>query len=234
MEVNYGEKKIEFQIQYKKRKSMKISVKPTLEVEVSAPEGIEDEKIKEIVLKKAAWILERRDYFEKHSPSLTHKYYVSGEIHRYLGNQYTLKVIADTKNDVKLKDRFIYIHTIHKHDSEYNKNLLYKWYRENSKKKFSELFDACYENIKKYDVEKPTWSIRKMKIRWGSYHPKNNHILLNIELAKAPIYEIEYVIMHELCHVKHPNHSKRFYNFMDLVMPDWEERKKKLEEVNYI
>lgn len=230
MEVNYGEKKIEFEIQYKKRKSVRISVKPNLEVEVIAPKGITDEIIKKIIFKKASWILKRKDYLEKHLSSFEYKYYVSGEVHRYLGNEYTLKVIKDTKNHVNLKDEFIYIHTIHENQREYNKKLLYKWYKECSKKKFGEMFDVCYEKIKKYDVEKPTWAMRKMKARWGSYHPKKNHILLNTELAKVSSYEIEYVIMHELCHVKQPNHSKKFYNFMESVMPDWKEREKKINK----
>lgn len=232
MKVNYGEKEIEFQIKYKKRKSIKISVNPDLAVEVLAPLETKDEKIKEIVLKRASWILKQKKYFEKFLPRLTPRYYVSGETHRYLGRQYRLKVIAAEKNDVKLKGRYIYIYTLYKHNREYNKELLYKWYREHAEKKFEQFFETCYEKVRKYGVEKPTWSIRKMKVRWGSYHQKQNHILLNIELVKAPSYGIEYVIMHELCHVKYPNHSKEFYRFMDVIMPDWQKRKKILEDTN--
>ncbi len=230
MKVNYGEKEIEFQIKYNKRKSVKISVKPDLEVEILAPLETKDEKIKEVVLKRASWILKQKEYFEQFLPRLTPRYYVSGETHRYLGRQYRLKVVASEKNDIKLKGKFIYIHTIHKHNREYNKELLYKWYREHAEKKFGELFEVCYERLRKYGMEKPTWSIRKMKSRWGSYHQKKNHILLNIELAKASSYGIEYVIMHELCHEKYPNHSKEFYRFMDVIMPDWQKRKEKLEK----
>lgn len=229
MNINYGEKEIEFQIEYRKRKSIKISVKPNLEVEVLAPLETKDEKIKEIVLKRASWILTQKEYFKKFLPRLTPRYYVSGETHRYLGRQYRLKVVAAEKNDVKLKGRFIYIYTINKHNRDYNKDLLYKWYKHHAEKKFEELFEECYEKLRKYGMEKPTWSIRKMKSRWGSYHPKKNHIILNIELIKTSSYGVQYVIMHELCHIKHPDHSKEFYRFMDLVMPEWKERKEKLE-----
>lgn len=229
MKINYGEKEIEFQVKYKKRKSIRVSVKPSLEVEILAPLETKDEKIKEIVLKRAGWILKQQEYFKKFLPRLTPRYYVSGETHRYLGRQYRLKVIAADKNDVKLKGKFIYIYTINKLNREYNKDLLYKWYKDHAIKKFEKLFEQCYEKLRKYDIKKPTWSIRKMKSRWGSYDPKKNHINLNIELIKSSSYGIEYVIMHELCHVQHLNHDKEFYKFLDIVMPEWKDRKEKLE-----
>ncbi|MCY6485026.1 SprT family zinc-dependent metalloprotease [Clostridium aestuarii] len=229
MKVNYGEKEIEFQVKYKKRKTLKISIKPNLAVEVSAPLRTKDEVIKEIILKRATWILKQKEHFEKILPGFTPRYYESGESHMYLGRQYMLKVIAAKKNHVELKERYIYIYTIHKHNREYNEKLLYKWYRNQAEKKFGELFEECFEKLRKYGIKKPTWSIRKMKARWGSYHPKKNHVLLNLELIRASSYCIEHVIVHELCHVKHPNHSKQFYGLMDLVMPDWQGRKEKLE-----
>lgn len=230
MKINYGEKEIEFQVKYRKRKSVRVSVKPNLEVEILAPLETKDEKIKEIVLKRASWILKEQEYFKKFLPRLTPRCYVSGETHRYLGRQYRLKVIAADKNDVKLKGKFIYINTINKLNREYNKDLLYEWYKVHAIKKFDELFEKCYEKVRKYGIEKPTWSIRKMNLRWGSYNPKKNHIVLNIELIKASSYGIEYVIMHELCHTKYLNHNKEFYKFLDVIMPEWKDRKEKLED----
>ena len=180
-------------------------------------------------MKRSAWILKQKCYFEKFLPELSERKYISGETHRYLGRQYRLKVIADVKNDVKLKGKYIYINTLNKHDSEYNKKLIYDWYRSHAEVKFNDIFERCYEKLRKYNIKKPTWSVRKMKKRWGSYHPQSNHILLNVELVKTNVYCIEYVITHELCHEKHTNHSRDFYRFMDLVMPDWRERKEKLE-----
>ncbi|AEB76481.1 M48 family metallopeptidase [Clostridium botulinum] len=231
MKVYYDQKEIEFEVKYRKRKTLKILVKPTLEVEVVSPLGVTDKCIKEIILRRASWILNKREYFEKFSPQIISKNYVSGEIHSYLGVQYRLKVIEAERNHVSLKGEYIYIHTIHKNNNEYNKELLYRWYKEKSKKIFEELFIECYEKVKKYDLKKPTWGIRKMKARWGSYHINKNHILLNVELIKGDIDEIKYVIMHELSHIKHPNHSKEFYKFMDLIMPNWREKRVGLEKI---
>ena len=69
-----------------------------------------------------------------------------------------------------------------------------------------------------------------MKSRWGSCNTSKKQVLLNTELIKAPTHGIEYVIMHELCHLKHPNHDNKFYGFLNIVMPDWKQRKERLEK----
>jgi predicted metal-dependent hydrolase len=229
MKVNYGDNEIEFEVFYKERKTVRVSVKPNLKVEVLAPLYTTDDKIKVIVLKRGSWIINQQQFFEKFLPSITPREYISGETHRYLGRQYRLKVIAADKNDVKLKGKYIYIYTVKKHDREHNKELMYKWYKKHADKKFQEVLEVCYGRLIKYELERPTWSIRKMKSRWGSYQPQKKHVLLNLELIKVDSGSIEYVIMHELCHIKYPNHSKEFYRFLDLVLPEWKERKEKLE-----
>ena len=95
---------------------------------------------------------------------------------------------------------------------------------------FGEVMDDLYPLIKKYGVEKPTLRIRAMETRWGSCLIKKRIITLNKRLLEAPRNCIEYVVMHELCHLIHPNHSKNFYNFLTTLMPDWKERKKVLEQ----
>ena len=79
--------------------------------------------------------------------------------------------------------------------------------------------------IKKYGIEKPTLRIRDMETRWGSCLAKKRIITLNKRLLESPRNCIEYVVMHELCHLIHPNHSKQFYSFLTMLMPDWKERK---------
>ena len=90
--------------------------------------------------------------------------------------------------------------------------------------------DNYYDKvIRKYNVDKPTITIKKMKTLWGSCSPQKCKITLNEYLMKANIRCIQYVVLHELTHLLYPNHSSDFYTFMTIHMPDWEERKKQLD-----
>jgi len=95
---------------------------------------------------------------------------------------------------------------------------------------FSEVMDELYPLVKKYGVEKPFLRIRDMETRWGSCLTKKCVVTLNKRLLEAPRNCIEYVVMHELCHFLHPNHSKQFYSFLSMLMPDWKERKRYLDK----
>ncbi len=94
---------------------------------------------------------------------------------------------------------------------------------------FQPMLDAMYPQLIPYGVSKPTLRTRQMKSRWGSCMVQKNIITLNRRLLAAPKGCIEYVVMHELCHLVHPNHSKEYYTFLTAMMPDWKARKTMLE-----
>jgi predicted metal-dependent hydrolase len=230
-EVKYGAHRIVFSLAFSERKRVRISVKPDQSVTVTAPLHADHEKVMEKVKKRAAWILKQINYFSSFDPMETAGKYLSGETHRYLGRQYRLKIFADEKNKVKLKGRYILICSRDRNNGDYNKKLLYGWYKEHAEKKFEELAGSLYRKLKKYDVAWPSIQLKRMKSRWGSCHPAKNKIILNTDLIKAPSHCVEYVIAHELCHLKYPYHGKEFYNLLSFVMPDWQVRKKRLENV---
>lgn len=95
---------------------------------------------------------------------------------------------------------------------------------------FKEVLSEIYPVFQKYGVTVPTLRIRNMETRWGSCLAKKGIITLNKRLLEAPRNCIEYVVMHELCHFVHPNHSKQFYSFLAMLMPDWKERKTVLDK----
>ena len=159
---------------------------------------------------------------------------MSGETHRYLNRQYRLKILPSEKNDVKLVGGYFIIKTRRKDDSKYNKNLLNDWYRSKAKIRFHRLMDDMLLKVNKYGLKKPTVVIKRMKTRWGSCVPKKDKIILNMELIRAPAHCIEYVILHELIHLKYSHHNKDFYDFLSLIMSDWQERKSKLEHITMI
>ena len=151
--------------------------------------------------------------------------YVSGETHLYLGRQYILKVIEANINEVRYKGRFIEVHT---KDKTKTKQLVRKWYKEKAKQKFAEIAEPIIQLFKKYNVEPQEIYIQEMATRWGSCTEKGK-ILLNPELIKAPKACIEYVIIHELCHLIHHNHTQKFLDLQSKEMPDWQKWKNKLE-----
>ena len=176
------------------------------------------------------WIIEQRYFFGLFLPRLPEKRYVSGETFCYLGKRYRLKVISSNQEKVVLKRGVILVNTKDRTNSKQIKKLLYRWYRQRAEIKFGERLDLCHNTIKKHGVKLPTVQIRRMKKRWGSCS-KHGAIILNTELVKAPSHAIDYVVMHELCHLKHYNHGKAFYKLLNRVMPDWSKRKKRLETV---
>ena len=95
---------------------------------------------------------------------------------------------------------------------------------------FGEIISELYPMFRKYGVDTPILRIRDMETRWGSCLAKKGIITLNKRLIEAPRNCIEYVVMHELCHFIHPNHSKQFYSFLTMLMPDWRQRKALLEK----
>lgn len=225
--IQFGSKKIVFQLSFANRKTLGITVTPDLEVLVKAPLNSPLEKIKESVRKKAPWILKQENYFLGFYPKTPPKKYVGGETHLYLGRQYQLKVRIGKKPDAKYKGRILEIVAKNKKDV---KQLLNQWYRHKAKEKFAEIAEPHIQRFKKYNVEPSGLFIQNMKTRWGSCTPQNK-IILNVELIKAPKQCIEYVIIHELCHLVHYDHTQKFIALQSKEMPDWEKWKNKLERL---
>ena len=102
-----------------------------------------------------------------------------------------------------------------------------KWWRKESLSIIKQRIEQWYPIIEKYGVSKPRICIRKMKTLWASCSINRSTVTFNQYLIKAKIPCIDYVILHELAHFLYPNHSKQFYNFISIHMPDWKERKKR-------
>lgn len=233
--VQYGDTTIEYTTRRSDRKTLAVRVEPDQTVEVRAPKDTSDDAVREKVRKRAQWILEQRSYFDSFVRELAPREYVSGETHRYMGRQYRLKVIQideDESERVKLKGPYFRIYSRQKGNREHVKAQLDEWYRAHAKDKFAERLKEASKVMRKYGVEKPPMRVRRMKKRWGSC-TSSGHILLNLDLIRAPRLCIDYVIAHELCHLKYPNHGTEFYNLLSRVMPDWKKIKTRLREVQF-
>jgi predicted metal-dependent hydrolase len=229
--LHYGGQRIPFRIEYRPRKYLAISVLPDLRVEVVAPAGTALDAILLRVEKRAGWIARQLRFFEQYQPTQPRPSYVSGETHLYLGRQYRLKVQEGSPECVKLVGRFLHVHTTCREDGERVRSLLEGWYRAHAKQVFAHRLEGCLESIRSLGLwAAPNLVIRKMGKRWGSCTRAGN-ILLNLELIKVPVHCIDYVIIHELCHLKVHSHGKAFYRLLTRCMPDWESRKRRLEAV---
>lgn len=203
-----------------------LKVKPTGEVILTVPEITSDEHVTSVLQKRKKWIIEKQEFFKTFQAS--EKEYVSGEDFKYLGKSYRLKIVESQKEKVKLQRGFLEVYIKNKNDLQQKQKLIFDWYYEKSLlhffsllHRFNQIVNANVTHIK----------IRQMKTRWGSCNPHKSFINLNIELIKKHKECIEYVIFHELAHFIHPNHSKEFYNYLSIYMPDWQKRKEKLEKL---
>jgi len=226
-ELHYGKKRIIYNLEFSNRKTLGITVTPDMEVLVKAPEGSPLKRIEEKLEKRAGWILKQQSYFLSFYPKVSEKKYRGGESHLYLGRQYRLRVIPAKKNETHFTGREINVYHTPKRTV---KSVLINWYRHRAKEKFAEIAEPWINRFEQYGVQPEGLFIQAMPTRWGSCTAKGK-IILNPELIKAPKACIEYVIMHELCHLIHKHHTSKFFQLQSLLMPDWEKRKNKLETV---
>jgi len=205
-----------------------IKVHPDCRIMVSAPEDASDEAVLCAVKKRGRWIYQQLREFRQQLEHVTPRRFVSGETHYYLGKQYLLKVIEapGQVQGVKLLRGKLEVSVRVKNAGNVS-DLLTGWYRARAKESFARRLDAVLEQAL-WVTEKPQLRILAMQTQWGSCSP-NGRITLNPHLVKAPRDCIDYVILHELCHIAEHNHGVRFYRLMNQVMPGWEKTKERLD-----
>lgn len=228
-QIQYGTKQITFSVESRKRKSIAVEVHPDTSVQIKAPLDCSIGDIKKVVSKRSKWIITQQKFFEQFLPETPKRQYVIGETHHYLGRKYMLKIIKTDENKVKIKGSYLVIHTPDD-NPEKVKHLLTEWYYKRASKVFEKVYNEAFQKFNQYNLQKPDMQIKRMKKRWGSYTASGN-MIINPELIKAPSVCIEYVMIHELCHLIERNHSKKFYNLLHKIEPDWQRWKLKLEKL---
>lgn len=225
--VQYGSKSIDFTLTYSSRKTLGITVTPDMEVMVKAPEKKSLEEILAALRKRASWILKQQSFFLTFHPRTPEKRYVSGESHLYLGRQYRLRIVDGSKNGVHFNGREL---ILTKRPRSSAKTILDDWYRMKAREVFASLAEPLIHRFEKYSAVPQGLFLQSMPTRWGSCTP-GGKLILNPELIKAPKRCIEYVIVHELCHLVHRNHTAAFFKLQIAEMADWEKWKERLERV---
>ena len=226
--IDYAGRHIDYRASHSARTTLAISVHPDGSVEVVAPEGTSQRDIELRLHKRANWVLHQQRYFDQFRPRTPERKFVSGETHLYLGRQYRLKIEAGAEDRVRLVGGDFRASS--KEDSSASRvaENLAGWYRRHADVKLARGFRHLTDRYSRHLLCEPTLSIRPMKRRWGSFS-SNGRITLNVDLIRAPLPCIDYVIVHELAHSREPNHGRAFFELLGQLMPDWEIRKRTLE-----
>ena len=219
----------EYQLIKQERKTLSLTVTPDLRIILKCPERVDSERIETFLKKKWFWLEKQLSFFKKYQRKIYEKEYVSGEGYLYLGRQYKLVVKKGKEDRVVLSKGQLLVQTTRDvSDSRRNKNLIDTWYAEKTNIIFQDRFT---EMISRFDYKNiPKLSIREMKRRWGSFL-NQDRIFLNPKLIHTSKDCIDYVIVHELCHMRYKNHDKKFFTFLEHKYPKWEKVKEKLETI---
>ena len=156
--------------------------------------------------------------------------YVSGESLFYLGRRYRLKVVADGTNPpfVRLRGGYVEV-VVEKPSPTLVRTALNSWFRTRAKAVLSAQLRELSATLRWIRTPPPV-RFQAMKVQWGSCSPAGR-LTLNPHLVKAPRECIDYVLLHELCHLREHNHSRRFYRMLDVHMPQWQRRKSRLDSL---
>ena len=226
-EIVFGTETIQYEIYFlPTRRTLGIEVHPDMSVVVRAPLGCDPEIIRSRICKRASWISKQLTNFQRYNPRTPARQYVSGETHLYLGRQYRLKVGAGETASVKMSRGHLVMIMPGKSDPDRVKALLHRWYLDHARQVFIDVMDEWLLRFK--DYQRPRLIVRAMQSRWGSLSQAGT-MTLNANLVRTPRACIEYVVAHELCHLKHRDHDAGFFRLLGQVMPDWEKRKQRLE-----
>ncbi|MGE4290617.1 MAG: M48 family metallopeptidase [Desulfovibrio sp.] len=228
--LSYGEERIRYQVCHVPDREGKVAihVHPDGSVQVDAPMDAELDEIKSAVQKRARWVMEHIVKARELREYVLPREYVSGESHYYQGWRFQLKVVRseNAKGCVKLHRGQLMVEAEDVGPARVRK-LLRDWYRARAQ----DYFARRLKNIAAQSpwlAGVPEWRLLTMKKQWGSCSPKGI-LSLNPHLVKAPRECIEYVLLHELCHLQEHNHSPRFYRLLTEQMPEWKSVKAKLD-----
>lgn len=205
------------------RKSVKnliLKIRPDGEIEVVAPRRVSNLYIKDFLERKKGWIEKKLEEIKKRKTKQI--LYNTGDKIFYLGKEYDFILQESDSDYIEKNEDTITLFTKAPDNFEAKHMLMNSWYREEGEKTFVPLLKK-YLEITGKQIEK--FTIKTLKSNWGSCNYKRKTINLNSEMMKRDIKFIEYVILHEIAHLEHPNHSKNFYGYIEKFMPDWKIRK---------
>lgn len=234
MQINNRQENIpdfEYKVVYSRRRTLGISVLPDSSVIVRVPFRTSDKTITRLIHEKSSWIVKHRDNYRNQNNISKTRSYTNGVSHLFRGREYIMKIENSKKSYIRFNEETIEMGLGKPEDQDAVKKLLYKGYLSEAKLLFPELLRTTLEKLNHQNFKPSGLIIRTMKRRWGSCSFRGV-ITLSTELIKLPDIYIEYVIIHELCHLKHHNHGAKYYELLSELFPDWKSVRKELRKYN--
>lgn len=219
---------ISFELEFRKRKTLQIRVEPE-KVSVIAPRSLSKARVIEIVSKKGKWIVNKRANYINFEVATIEKELIDGQLFMFLGGSYSLKItdnIDIKKPMIYIRGGNIFIETPWRDDSKL-RDALKIWYKEKAKETISDRV-ASFEE--RFDKKPKAIRIKDPKKRWGSCTGKDE-LLFNWRCVMISPPLLDYIVVHEMCHMVEKNHGKGFWYLVEVMLPDFKERKKELRNV---
>lgn len=233
LSYEYGTEIIEFTVIYRKRKTLSIKIEAPRIITVIAPMGLSEEKIIELVKTKSKWVVKKLFDMEEMQYLRKDKQYINGESFSYMGRNYSLQIVFDQNKitpEGKLDKGKIYVYT-NNNDEDVIKGALINLYMEKAKENIEERIEY-YQPY--FDLKPSKIIIKDQKKCWGSCN-RNRELRFNFRCIMTPSTVLDYIVVHEMCHMVHMNHSKDFWNLVESILPDYKERRQLLKntEIKY-
>lgn len=230
--VAYGDEQIAFTLRRQPSRvvlRIAIHIEPDGRVEVDAPPSTPLAEVLAAVRKRSRWISQHVSAARARLAHVIPREYVSGESIHYLGKRYRLKVVvqADVASEAKLRGAFVVV-SVPSHDAAMIKACIATWYRDRAREVFQARLYVVAEPLR-WVSQPPPFRLQFMTRQWGSCSP-SGRLTLNPWLVAAPREAIDYVLLHEMCHLKHHDHSRGFYATLKRNLPDWKRIKLQLDE----
>ena len=225
--IMFGDTRVPYTIRRsaRRKKTVAVSVDPTGGVLLVAPQHLSTRRLDAVVRRKAKWIVQRRRRVQSHGTPLSPREFVSGESVLYLGRHYRLKVHPRVTEEAKLKGGWLHVSAPPgPRQAAQVREAVVSWFHHHATRRLPERVD---EWQRKAGVPMPHVIIADQRRRWGSCDSRGT-IRLNWRIIQAPMRLVDYVIAHELVHLRHRGHGRDYWQALGRVMPDYERRREDL------
>ena len=220
-----------YELKRSSRKTLGITVTSKGQLRVTAPTEAPIDRVEQVLRRKASWIRRQIRETAVLPPELPAKEWVSGETHVYLGRQYRLRIRKSFEPGVRLIGKYFQVGVGDSCDAGHVKRLMEQWYLTHAKSTFSRRLQRLIETTPRLGLkELPPLIVRRIRTRWGSCS-QAGRLLVNVDAVKLPPGCLDYVLMHELCHLRFPDHGRGFWRHLDRCMPGWERWRRRLDRI---